>query len=155
MKIAVFSDSHGSIAPMARALRQNDVDLVVHLGDHDADAELLHRQFPDIPLYSVRGNCDSGSDTPETLLVPLGPVRALLTHGHRHAVNRGLDTLAYAAEEAGAQLALFGHTHRAFWGELGGVRLLNPGSAGRGARPSWALLEIGGDGEMKCGIFNL
>ncbi len=150
---AVFSDTHGNIALAVDALRRSRPDLMIHLGDHARDAEALHALFPEIPLYSVCGNCDLASGVPDTDIVPLGPVKAFITHGHRYQVDWGrLDYLVYAAQEAGAQIAMFGHTHEAYNGEMGGVKLLNPGSAGKGRSPSWALVRVWENGGIACEI---
>jgi len=143
VKIAVFSDTHGVTLPMVDAVRSARPDAVVHLGDYERDAAVLLREFPELPLYSVCGNCDWLPKAPNTLTVSFGPVTAFLTHGHLYSVDYGrVDSLVYAAQEAGAQLALFGHTHTAFQEDVGGVRVINPGTAGKGREKTWALLEI-------------
>ncbi|MGX8692289.1 MAG: metallophosphoesterase family protein [Clostridia bacterium] len=152
MRAAVFSDTHHNTAPMLEALRRCRPDLIIHLGDHDRDTLCLEREFPDIPLYRVCGNCDFAPIAPIADIVPLGPVKALICHGHSYGVDRGLDRLAYAAQERGCCLALFGHTHRAEQRELGGVQLVNPGTAGQGRRLSWALLEVLPNGGVAVSI---
>ena len=153
LKAAVFSDTHGNTAPMLEAARGSGADVFIHLGDHDRDAAALRRAFPDTPLYSVCGNCDLNPLAPERLLVQLGPVKAFLTHGHLYGVSRAqADWLVYAAQEQGAQIAMFGHTHRAVWDTLGGVTLLNPGTAGKGADLSWALVTVLDNGAVYCEI---
>ena len=153
LRIAVFSDTHGNTAPMLSAARQEKPDVLIHLGDHDRDALVLREEFPDTPLYSVCGNCDLMPLAPEKLVVQLGPVKALLTHGHIYNVSRWqADSLVYAAQEAGAQIAMFGHTHRAVNDQLGGVTLLNPGTAGKGADLSWALVTVFDNGAISCEI---
>lgn len=143
MKIAVFSDTHGVTAPMVQAVRDTSPDALVHLGDYERDIRVLLKEFPDIPLYNVCGNCDYAPSAPNSLTVSFGPVKAFLTHGHLYHVDYGrVDSLVYAAQEAGAQLALFGHTHSAFQKQVGGVTVLNPGTAGKGRTLTWALLEI-------------
>ena len=153
LRIAVFSDTHGNTAPMLSAARQERPDVLIHLGDHDRDALVLREEFPDTPLHSVCGNCDLMPLSPEKLVVQLGPVKALLTHGHIYNVSRWqADSLVYAAQEAGAQIAMFGHTHRAVNDQLGGVTLLNPGTAGKGADLSWARVTIFDNGAISCEI---
>lgn len=153
MKIAVFADSHGSVGPMLRALREEKPDAIVHLGDGVRDAEALREEYPEIPLYLVRGNCDGSSAAPDELVVELGSVRALLCHGHNFAVDWGrLDSMVYAAQEKGCSLVLFGHTHRAENTEIGGVKLVNPGTAGQGPTRSWARLEIFENGGVTAEI---
>ncbi len=156
LKAAVFSDTHGNTAPMLEAARGSGADVFIHLGDHDRDAVELRRAFPEVPLYSVCGNCDLNPLAPERLLVQLGPVKAFLTHGHLYGVSRAqADWLVYAAQEQGAQIAMFGHTHRAVWDTLGGVTLINPGTAGRGAERSWALVTVLDNGAVYCEIKKL
>lgn len=155
LRAAVFADTHANTALMREAVRRCRPDLVIHLGDHDRDAEILRSDFPGLPLYSVCGNCDIASSAPQTDLVPLGPVKAFITHGHLYNVNWSLDSLVYAAQEAGAKLALFGHTHEAVNLEIGGVSVLNPGTAGRGRKLTWALVTVFDNGGVACEIKDL
>jgi putative phosphoesterase len=153
IRAAVFSDTHGNNFPMLEAARKAQADVFIHLGDHDRDAQLLRQAFPAAPVYSVCGNCDYSPLSPARLTVELGPVRAFLTHGHLYNVSPWhMDSLVYAAEEAGAKIAFFGHTHRAAYEELGGVTLINPGTAGRGGDLSWALVTVFDNGAISCEI---
>ena len=153
MKAAVFSDTHSNTALMLEAVRRVRPDLIIHLGDHDRDTEPLRLEFPEIPLYSVRGNCDLCSSGPDWEIVPLGPVSAFITHGHLYNVDYDrVDSLVYAAQEKGARLAMFGHTHRAYYGEVGGVQVLNPGTAGKGRELTWALVQVFDNGGIACEI---
>lgn len=43
---------------MVRAVRQQQPDAVFHLGDCERDTQRLEKEFPDLPLYRVCGNCD-------------------------------------------------------------------------------------------------
>ena len=143
MKAAVFSDTHHNTEPMLEAVRLCRPDLIILLGDHDRDTLCLEREFPDIPLYRVCGNCDFAPIAPIADIVPIGPVKALICHGHTYNVDwGGVDSLVYAAEERGCQLALYGHTHVPEQRQIGGVTVVNPGTAGKGRRLSWALIEV-------------
>ena len=156
MRAAVFSDTHGNTDSMLRAAREAKADVLIHLGDYDRDALRLREAFPDTPVYSVCGNCDLMPLAPERLLVSLGPVKAFLTHGHLYSVSVWqADSLVYAAQEQGAQIAMFGHTHRAVYETLGGVTLLNPGTAGKGRELSWALVTVFDNGAVSCEIKRL
>ncbi len=155
LKAAVFSDTHTNTAHMLRAVRACQPDVLIHLGDHARDTEILRREFSDIPLYSVCGNCDFGDSAPETLTVELGSVTVFLTHGHLYQVDWTLDYLVYAAQEAGASLALYGHTHVADRAEIGGVQLLNPGTAGKGRTLSYATVTVFDNGGLACEIHEL
>lgn len=155
MKAAVFSDTHSNTALMVEAVRRARPDIIIHLGDHDRDTEILRREFPDTPLYSVCGNCDIGSTGPLADIVPMGQVKALITHGHTYNVDWGIDSLVYSAQEQGAQLAMYGHTHRADYREIGGVQVLNPGTAGKGRTLTWALVTVFDNGGIACEIKDL
>ena len=155
MYAAVFSDSHSNTALMAEAVRRTRPDVIIHLGDHDRDADILRREFPEIPLYTVRGNCDLASDAPQRDVVPLGPVKAFITHGHLYNVRWSVDSLVYAAQEQGCQLALYGHTHCADSQEIGGVKAVNPGTAGQGRILTYAWIGVSDNGGITVEIRNL
>ena len=155
MKAAVFSDTHGNTALMVEAVRRLRPDVLIHLGDYERDTEILRREFPEIPLYSVCGNCDMAPMSPLIDTVPLGPVKAFICHGHSYAVEYGIDRLVYAAQEQGAKIALFGHTHSAYNGEAGGVKVINPGTAGRGRELTYAFIEVFDNGGIASEIREL
>ena len=125
-------------------------DLTARLDSSDAEA--LRRTFPELPLHVVRGNCDILGNTPERLVIELGPVKAFCTHGHLYSVDWSFDYLVYAAQEAGAKLALCGHTHEAANLEIGGVQVLNPGTAGKGRTLSCGLVTVFDNGGIACEI---
>ena len=149
MRVGVFSDSHGDHEALDELLeRMGALDAVCFLGDVARDAEHLRERLAAMPnqpvLYAVRGNNDyySTCTLPWDLLIELGGVRIYMTHGHRLV---SLMNLAYKAQECGAQVALFGHTHQALCEIVQGVLLLNPGSAGnfcRGGGARASVLEI-------------
>ena len=155
MQIAVFSDTHGNTARMRAAVREMRPDTIIHLGDHARDADILRREFPEIPLYVVCGNCDVGAPEPVAGVVELGPVKAFLTHGHLYNVDWNVDSLVYAAQEQDCRLALYGHTHRPDSQELGGVKVVNPGTAGMGRQLSCAWITVFDNGGIAAEIRSL
>lgn len=156
MRAAVFSDTHSNTELMLEAVRRYHPDIMIHLGDRDRDAVELRHEFPDIPLYSVCGNCDLMPLSPEWDIVPMGPVTAFITHGHLYNVKYGrLDSLVYAAMEKGAKIAMFGHTHVPFNEDIGGVSVINPGTAGQGRYLTWAAVEVFDNGAVLCEIKDL
>ncbi|MBQ7895316.1 MAG: metallophosphoesterase family protein, partial [Oscillospiraceae bacterium] len=46
MKAAVFSDTHRNIRLMLEAIHRCRPDIIIHLGDHDSDAEEVSLEFP-------------------------------------------------------------------------------------------------------------
>ena len=159
MRVGVFSDSHGDHEALDELLeRMGVLDAACFLGDVARDAEHLRERLEAMPnqppLYAVRGNNDyySTCTLPWELLIELGGVRIYMTHGHQLV---SLMNLAYTAQECGAQVALFGHTHQALCETAQGVLLLNPGSAGnfcRGGRAHASVLEIN---KGRCSVTNI
>ncbi len=157
MKIAVFSDTHGNTSGMIDAARRVQPDVIVHLGDNIRDAMDLSSIFPGVPIYAVPGNCDymPGGTVPDKLSFMAGPVRVFATHGHNYSVKFGIDALLNAAYYSGASLVLYGHTHIAHYEAADGMCILNPGTAGKGTRPTFAVVEISDDGAIVCRITNI
>ena len=151
MKLLVFSDSHGQIEPMRHAIERERPDTVIHLGDCVRDAENLRREIsPTQAFISVCGNCDPGSDAPDRAEFVFDGVSVFACHGHRYRVKFGLESLCLTGQLSGAQLVLFGHTHAALCQELGGLTLVNPGSAAH----SYAVVETDGAGGFKARLLS-
>ena len=144
MKVCVFSDSHGYAGNMIAAAELEKPDAVFFLGDGERDLAEFERRFPFMEIHAVRGNCDFRSNLENSICRTMEGVKIYATHGHTADVKYDpeLGILTWQAVEAGAKLALFGHTHRQHLSENSGVTLLNPGSAGRGYYPSYAVLTI-------------
>jgi putative phosphoesterase len=155
MKIAVFSDSHGRTAPIIAGIKSKKPDLLLFLGDGIRDLDKIKAQFPDIPLRAVRGNCDYDSCLPVSDVITADGVNIFFTHGHLYGVkSKNLYALAEAADQSGAALALYGHTHTARIEPVGSVTTLNPGSCGSGAA-SFAIVVTDGAGGFSCFIVSL
>lgn len=131
---------HGLEGRTREAVRA--ADAVAHTGDfttvavYDALAAECER------LHAVAGNND------ETALVNRLPSRTVfeaegstvaLVHGHEHSA----EALSLLGREAGANLVVFGHSHRPGVEATPAVTLLNPGSHAepRWYRPAHAELE--------------
>ncbi len=143
-KLLVLSDSHRNVSAMVQACRLEKPDRIIHLGDHFKDALELQRQFPDIPLDAVRGNCDFERE-PEEKLILVDGKKIFLCHGHQYHVKESYLSLEYAAREKGADIVLFGHTHRILEEQHNHLFMLNPGSIGAPRYPgkfSYGLVLI-------------
>ena len=145
--VLVFSDSHGDVRDMLTVCRQEQADLVVHLGDHPGDARKLAQSIS-VPVHFVRGNCDFGDDAEDICELQVFSHKLVLTHGHLYHAKYSYDRLSYLAEERGAAAVLFGHTHLPLCEYTGGAWLLNPGSiSGTGTgQKSYLKLMVGAYG---------
>ena len=150
MKILVVSDTHRTVEKMRMAIEMEKPDMVLHLGDHDADAIEIARLMPQVNICYVRGNCDSFSDSALIYENTFQGVKIFAAHGHKYNVKSGLLSFQYAAMEVGARVALFGHTHCPYCCELGSLWLMNPGACGA-YRASYGLVEIQ-DGNVTCRV---
>ena len=137
---------------MVRAIRQQQPDAVFHLGDCERDTQRLEKEFPDLPLYRVCGNCDREPVNPEVLQLMLDGVKFFLTHGHRYSVKYTLDALLNAAYFAVADMVLFGHTHHAMSETMQGLYVVNPGTAGVGPACTYACIETEDGAVRSVGI---
>lgn len=137
-------------------------DAIIFLGDGLRD--ISYCEFGDIPIFAVCGNCDAFTffgkgNAEDEIVMTLGDKRIMMTHGDRYAVKNGLARLVLSANEKGADIVLFGHTHMPCEKYLSkgeseyGITLqkpmylFNPGSIG-GYDPSFGTIEITPRGEI-------
>ncbi len=139
----IISDTHGVAGGLPALVERHRPDALFHLGDHERDTLSVRLNFPDLPLFTVPGNCDFVSQNPPVRLETVDGVPVYLTHGHLHGVKRELSRLTDAARASGAKLCLFGHTHTALCRTEAGLTLFNPGSPShpRLGGPSYGLIE--------------
>lgn len=117
-------------------------DVLFHLGDGNEDAEVSAHAL-ELKVIHVAGNCDIGSVSPRELLLEYEGKKLLLIHGDSCGVKSGLGMLEKRAREVGADVVLFGHTHRATVTTLAGIMAINPGTLMHIAKKkSFAILEI-------------
>jgi len=140
MKILIFSDSHKSFAPMAKAIEiEKDANWIIHAGDVHSDVEDLLIAYPKTPVAYVKGNNDFFlRDVPEDRFFTLDGVKIFLTHGHNYGVKYSIVALFKKGAELGADICIFGHTHVAVCEKMGKITLFNPGAATK----SYGVLEI-------------
>ncbi len=152
MRTIVFSDSHGEVDKLRQALalaqQGGKIDQCVHLGDGmgdfaEIDALLMAGNFR-MRRVSVSGNNDFAfwGLSPMQLVDLGGGITALATHGHAYHVRRGVDELAYAADQRGCKAALYGHTHVADVRQHQGIWVVNPGAICEKHRGGTAFAEI-------------
>ena len=155
MRVLVLSDSHAGRGLMRRCAQVLKPDGIVHLGDYYDDGEILHEEFPGALFWQVPGNCDRYRTPPfarEILIQSICGVNFYMTHGHLHGVKSGTGNLLAAARVSGADIVLYGHTHRAeCYRDDSGLWVMNPGTCG-----SWGgsagLVEVENGKILDCRI---
>ena len=145
MKILVFSDSHGNDLYMQKAAKMHpDAELLIYLGDGLAD--FLSLPSGNSAKLYVRGNCDwqpSHSNIPLIDSITLEGKKIVFLHGHTHGAKGGMGTLKPLAQDMGADILLFGHTHAATEHYEDGIYYLNPGSIGGvSAEPTFGIITL-------------
>lgn len=148
--IGVVADTHSKGAYPAWLLEGlRDVELILHAGDLTAPAALSPFEAL-APVVAVMGNGD-GDTVPSARLLRLGEIRLHLFHGH---IGPGRTARERARRISGADVVVYGHSHRAEVTWEGGVLYLNPGSPTRprGGIPSAARLKIRG-GAVEAVLF--
>lgn len=148
MRVLVFSDSHGRVSPMADAVALYRPDVAFHLGDVTRDGDNLRLACPELTLYQVAGNCDwLQNSCPTEGVARLAGKTVFYLHGHTVGVKSGTARAVERAQSLGADILLFGHTHRPLQARFGGLLAVNPGAIqdGRCALLTW---EEGGEVEV-------
>lgn len=126
IQFVVMSDSHGDydIVKDIKDRYQGKVDAIFHNGD----SELKSSDPIWDGIYVVRGNCDYDDGYPENNVVELNGITIAQTHGHLYQINFMWDRLDLFAQEAGADICLYGHLHRASAWRMEDIVFINPGS---------------------------
>ncbi|MCX7769648.1 MAG: metallophosphoesterase [Proteobacteria bacterium] len=147
MLIGVVSDTH---------LRGNDnrfyilvekffknCSYILHAGDI-TDTKIF--EGIDKEIIAVKGNMDFGQDLPLKRVIEIENVRLGLIHGYGEP--RGIEMRVIKEfEKNPVDCIVFGHTHMYYIGEIGGIKLFNPGSpfdSRYGCRKSVGFIEVNG-----------
>ena len=143
MKIGVISDTHNFLDPKIAELFAG-VENILHAGDI-GNSSIISELELIAPVTAVYGNTDMGLPFKETEIIEFG-TRKFLIH---HIVNPFApdDRLKERIARAQPQVVVFGHTHRTFCENIGGVLYFNPGSAGKpkfGLGRTVAILHLDG-----------
>ena len=153
MKVLIVSDTHGREQNLAEALEQTGpIDQLIHLGDVEGGAEHIRELAGDAPAAIIAGNNDFFCDLPNERIFTIGGHRIFMTHGHGYFVHSGTLYLKREARKKGADIVMFGHTHKPYMEEDNELLVLSPGSLSlprqEGHRPTYIVMEIADDGQI-------
>ena len=156
MKIVVVSDTHGSHRNLEKVLEEeNPMDMLIHLGDVEGGEDYI-TALADCPTHIVRGNNDFFSDLPGEEEFMMGGYHMFISHGHYYYVSMGEERLKEEARARGADIVMYGHTHKPTLTREEDLITLNPGSIAyprqEGRRPSYMVMEIGGGDRIEFSL---
>ena len=120
MKIAILSDTHGLLRPQV-VEHLKTADAILHAGDIN-NQSIVDEMVRYAPVYLVRGNNDKewAEAIPHDLMVTLGGVSFYMVHNKKEVPE----------DLSGADVVVFGHSHKYVQEEKDGCLWLNPGSCG-------------------------
>jgi putative phosphoesterase len=124
--LGIISDTHGLVrADVHTALA--GVELILHAGDVGGD-DILDELALIAPIRAVYGNTDAPGQPrlSESIDLSIGGISIHVSHGH----EVGSPTPAKLLERYGADVVVFGHTHRPLIARADQRLVLNPGAAG-------------------------
>ncbi|MDI6791260.1 MAG: YfcE family phosphodiesterase [bacterium] len=156
MKIGVMSDSHQNLKYLKGVaeylVNECQVDMLIHLGDDYADAEVLEDRG--VPVLKVPGVYDPEYLEPgitNRLIEPLGDLRVMISHTvESHANDQPGDLVPEEViRDRKADIFLYGHSHLYDISREKGILYFNPGhlqkvDKKRGKPPTFGLLTIDG-----------
>ena len=141
-RVLIVSDSHGLTEELTELTKRHEnIETFIHCGD----SELSKNDEAMDQFVVVRGNCDYESQFKNDEIVDVQGTTFLVTHGHLYNVKSTLMNLKYKAEEVGAQIICFGHSHLLGVEKIGDQLFINPGSLRlpRGRRErTYVILEF-------------
>src|SRR3990172_5897371 len=133
MKIGVLSDTHltspdSRLEHILEELLRTD-DMILHAGDI-VSRKVLGR-LEDKGVLAVCGNMDDSEVAealPQKRIIPVAGIRIGLIHGW--GGRQGLrERLLARLKPDNPDIIVYGHSHVAFWGEVNGTMMFNPGAA--------------------------
>lgn len=154
MKILIVSDTHRKDDNLKVVLeKEKPIDMLIHLGDAEGSERFIGEWVnPECRMEMVLGNNDFFSVLDREREITIGKHRVLLTHGHNYGVSMGAECLAEEAKNRGCDMAMFGHTHRPYYGKFKGVSVINPGSLSYprqdGKKAAYGVMMVDEDGEI-------
>lgn len=153
MRILIISDTHRKNENLFKILDHIEKpDLLIHCGDVEG-SEFTISKCAGCPVEMVAGNNDFFSDLPREREFEIEGYKVWLTHGHNYYVSMGNEILKQEAAAKGADIVMYGHTHRPVIETDGEVIAINPGSLAyprqEGRLASYIIMELDGDGEAQ------
>lgn len=131
MKVGIISDTHvpGAASSLPPAVFNifRGAELILHAGDI-VELSVLEELRAIAPVEAVAGNMD-GSELqirlPRKKVLSIGKFMVGLIHG-KFRIDEQKEMIRREFDDV--DLIVYGHSHTPFWGRVGDVLFLNPGS---------------------------
>lgn len=150
-KILIISDTHRRNDNYLEVVKScGPFDRVIHCGDVEG-SEYTICEAAGCPVDMVMGNNDFFSELPREKEFRIGKYKVWLTHGHNYYVYMDNRVLKDEAAARGADIVMYGHTHKPVVEYESGIITINPGSLTyprqEGRKPSYIIMELDDAGE--------
>lgn len=159
-KILIVSDTHGDNTNLRKVIAnmKDSLYLMIHLGDMMCDLDVI-KGLVSCPVEMVKGNCDSCYNLQSAKLIDIAGHKAFITHGHIYGGKWGLEAMKNIAEENGANIVMFGHTHEPLIEKYANITVLNPGSLSKprqdGHRPTYIVMTINDNDKIDYSLMEI
>ena len=112
-KYLIVSDNHGIMKNLKKVIKRFDGEIsgIIHCGDVEYPLQKIEDMIS-CPFVGAKGNCDFYFERESEALFELGDQHvALVTHGDLYGVSFSISLLLERAQELGADVVFYGHTH--------------------------------------------
>lgn len=153
MKVLIVSDTHKSHGNLRKAIEDSaPIDMLIHLGDVEGGEGDI-RALAGCPVHILGGNNDFFSELPREEEFFIDGLHLFITHGHNYFVAVGEEELIREARGRGADIVMYGHTHKPSYTEEEDLIIVNPGSIAyprqSGRKGSYMLMETDDNGKAE------
>ncbi|MCP1109004.1 putative phosphoesterase [Lachnospiraceae bacterium PF1-21] len=145
MKVLIVSDTHKAHNGLKEAIkREAPLDMLIHLGDGEGYEDEI-KEMANCPVHIIGGNNDFFCDLAREEEFFICGVHVFITHGHAYFVSLDEERLLAEGRGRGADIIMYGHTHKPSVHEEGATTILNPGSISyprqEGRKPSYIVMN--------------
>lgn len=145
MKVLLVSDTHGRDLLLEEVIEIEKPEFLCHMGDVEHSEDYI-RMIAGCPVEIVAGNNDYRANLEQEILFELEGFRIFMTHGHYYYVYGDTEYLREAGYQKGADIVLFGHTHKPTLEIEKDLIIANPGSLTyprqRDGKPSYMVMNL-------------